>query len=82
MVELKNCGAQWRILAEESRGAAQAKSTLDARKQLFEELLWEHRELSEAHGKCQAVPEATVEALSSQVATLQAEKEQLAKEHK
>nr|XP_051205206.1 uncharacterized protein LOC127318764 [Lolium perenne] len=56
-------------------------STMDARKQLFEELLWEHRELSEAHNKCQAVPEGTVEALSSQVAALQAEKEQLAKEH-
>nr|XP_051209202.1 uncharacterized protein LOC127326372 [Lolium perenne] len=58
-----------------------AMSTLDTRKHLFEELLWEHRELSEAHSKCQAVPEATVEALTAQLATLKAEKEQLAKEH-
>ncbi|KAK1612694.1 hypothetical protein QYE76_036367 [Lolium multiflorum] len=28
-------------------------STADARKRLFEELLWEHRDLSEAHSKCQ-----------------------------
>nr|XP_051211610.1 uncharacterized protein LOC127329102 [Lolium perenne] len=56
-------------------------SMLDTRKHLFEELLWEHRELSEAHSKCQAVPEATVEALTAQLATLKAEKEQLAKEH-
>ena len=27
--------------------------TADARKALFEELLWEHRELAEAHDKCQ-----------------------------
>nr|XP_051221736.1 uncharacterized protein LOC127339991 [Lolium perenne] len=52
-------------------------STLDARKHLFEELLWEHRELSAAH----TIPEATVEALTTQIATLQGEKEQLAKEH-
>lgn len=25
----------------------------DARKHLFEELLWEHRDLAEAHSKCQ-----------------------------
>ncbi|XP_071683843.1 uncharacterized protein [Lolium perenne] len=55
--------------------------TLDTRKQLFEELLWEHRYLSEAHSKCQAVPEATVKDLTDQLATLKAEKEQLAKEH-
>ncbi|KAM0869227.1 hypothetical protein ACQ4PT_040822 [Festuca glaucescens] len=41
-------------------------STLDTRKQLFEELLWEHRELSEAHSKCQALPAASVEALTAQ----------------
>ncbi|KAK1649873.1 hypothetical protein QYE76_067678 [Lolium multiflorum] len=55
--------------------------TADARKQLFEELLWEHRDLAEAHSHCQAVPEATIEALKAQVATLQGEKEQLIKEH-
>jgi hypothetical protein len=27
--------------------------TADTRKALFEELLWEHRELAEAHDKCQ-----------------------------
>nr|XP_051190718.1 actin cytoskeleton-regulatory complex protein PAN1-like [Lolium perenne] len=32
-------------------------STLDTWKQLFEELLWEHRELCEAHSKCQAEKE-------------------------
>ncbi|KAM0931645.1 hypothetical protein ACQ4PT_000199 [Festuca glaucescens] len=57
-------------------------STLDTRKQLFEELLWEHRELSEAHNKCQALPAASVEALTAQVAALKAEKEQLASEHR
>ncbi|KAK1605728.1 hypothetical protein QYE76_029401 [Lolium multiflorum] len=36
-------------------------STADARKQLFEELLWEHRDLAEAHSHCQVVPEATIE---------------------
>ncbi|KAK1607389.1 hypothetical protein QYE76_031062 [Lolium multiflorum] len=56
-------------------------STADARKRLFEELLWEHRDLAEAHSKCQAVPEASIEALKAQLATLQAEKEQLAAEH-
>ncbi|KAK1692635.1 hypothetical protein QYE76_009332 [Lolium multiflorum] len=56
-------------------------STADARKQLFEELLWEHRDLAEAHSHCQAVPEATIEALKAQIATLQGEKEQLIKEH-
>ncbi|KAM0924986.1 hypothetical protein ACQ4PT_004525 [Festuca glaucescens] len=53
-------------------------STLDTRKQLFEELLWEHRELSEAHSKCPALPAASVEALTAQLAALKAEKEQLA----
>ncbi|KAK1613868.1 hypothetical protein QYE76_019385 [Lolium multiflorum] len=56
-------------------------NTFDTRKRLFEELLWEHRELSEAHSKCQAVPESTIKDLSDQLATLKAEKEQLAKEH-
>ncbi|KAK1618927.1 hypothetical protein QYE76_024444 [Lolium multiflorum] len=57
-------------------------STADARKQLFEELLWEHRDLAEAHSHCQAVPEATIETLKAQIATLQGEKEQLIKEHR
>ncbi|KAK1668424.1 hypothetical protein QYE76_056583 [Lolium multiflorum] len=56
-------------------------STADARKQLFEELLWEHRDLAEAHSHCQVVPEATIEALKAQVTKLQGEKEQLLKEH-
>nr|XP_051211308.1 formin-like protein 14 [Lolium perenne] len=56
-------------------------SVLDTRKQLFEELLWEHQELSEAHIKCQALPEASFEDLSAQLTALKAEKEQLAKEH-
>ncbi|KAK1662606.1 hypothetical protein QYE76_050765 [Lolium multiflorum] len=56
-------------------------STADARKQLFEELLWEHRDLAEAHSHCQAVPEATIETLKAQIATLQGEKEQLIRKH-
>ncbi|KAK1648131.1 hypothetical protein QYE76_065936 [Lolium multiflorum] len=56
-------------------------STADARKQLFEELLWEHRDLAEAHNHCQAVPEATLETLKAQIATLQGEKEQLIRQH-
>ncbi|KAK1610286.1 hypothetical protein QYE76_033959 [Lolium multiflorum] len=56
-------------------------STADARKALFEELLWEHRDLAEAHNKCQAIPEASIEALKDQVAALQAEKEQLIRDH-
>jgi hypothetical protein len=31
------------------------QSTADTRKQLFEELLWEHRELAEAHSQCQGL---------------------------
>ncbi|KAK1602244.1 hypothetical protein QYE76_071966 [Lolium multiflorum] len=56
-------------------------STADARKALFEELLWEHRNLAEAHSKCQAIPEASIEALKAQVAALQAEKKQLIRDH-
>ncbi|KAK1605052.1 hypothetical protein QYE76_028725 [Lolium multiflorum] len=56
--------------------------TADARKVLFEELLWEHQELAEAHEKCQAIPEASIEALRQQVAALQAEKEQLIRQHR
>ncbi|KAK1652597.1 hypothetical protein QYE76_070402 [Lolium multiflorum] len=57
-------------------------STADARKRLFEELLWEHRDLSEAHSHCQAIPEASIEALKAQLSTLQGEKEQLIQEHR
>ncbi|KAK1612507.1 hypothetical protein QYE76_036180 [Lolium multiflorum] len=57
-------------------------STADAWRHLFEELLWEHRDLAEAHSKCQAIPEASIEALKTQIATLQGEKEQLVKEHR
>ncbi|KAK1614143.1 hypothetical protein QYE76_019660 [Lolium multiflorum] len=70
-------GYRWLILlAPEHRSAlwpAAARgqgNTFDTRKRLFEELLWEHRELSEAHSKCQAVPEATVKDLTDQLATL------------
>ncbi|KAK1611815.1 hypothetical protein QYE76_035488 [Lolium multiflorum] len=56
-------------------------STADARKQLFEELLWEHRDLAEAHSHCQAIPEASIEALKTQLSNLQAEKEQLIRDH-
>ncbi|KAM0857521.1 hypothetical protein ACQ4PT_048426 [Festuca glaucescens] len=41
-------------------------SMLDTRKQLFEELLWEHRELSEAHSKCQAEKEQLASTLGAQ----------------
>ncbi|KAK1683766.1 hypothetical protein QYE76_044614 [Lolium multiflorum] len=60
---------------------ANVVSTADARKALFEELLWEHRSLAEAHSQCQAIPEASIEALKDQVAKLQAEKEQLIRDH-
>ncbi|KAK1620197.1 hypothetical protein QYE76_025714 [Lolium multiflorum] len=50
-------------------------------KALFEELLWEHRSLAEAHSKCQAIPEASIEALKAQVAALQVEKKQLIRDH-
>ncbi|KAK1627557.1 hypothetical protein QYE76_001872 [Lolium multiflorum] len=39
--------------------------------QLFEELLWEHRDLVEAHSHCQAIPEASIEALQIQLSALQ-----------
>ncbi|KAK1618420.1 hypothetical protein QYE76_023937 [Lolium multiflorum] len=55
--------------------------TADARKTLFEELLWEHRELVEAHDKCQVLPEASIDALKEQLANAQREKEQLIKQH-
>ncbi|KAK1660512.1 hypothetical protein QYE76_048671 [Lolium multiflorum] len=56
--------------------------TADARKTLFEELLWEHRELAEAHDKCQVIPEASIDALKEQLATAQREKDQLIRQHK
>ncbi|KAK1605234.1 hypothetical protein QYE76_028907 [Lolium multiflorum] len=56
-------------------------STADARKQLFEELLWEHRDLAEAHSHCQVIPEASIEALKTQLSDLHAEKEQLLQKH-
>ncbi|KAK1631016.1 hypothetical protein QYE76_005331 [Lolium multiflorum] len=57
-------------------------TTADARKILFEELLWELRDLPEAHSKCQAIPEASIEALRTQLAALQDEKEQLIRQHR
>ncbi|KAK1644138.1 hypothetical protein QYE76_061943 [Lolium multiflorum] len=61
---------------------ANVVGTLDTRKQLFEELLWEHRFLGDAHSKCQSFPEASLEGLSAQLSALKAEKEQLALEHR
>ncbi|KAK1691918.1 hypothetical protein QYE76_008615 [Lolium multiflorum] len=55
--------------------------TADARKALFEELLWEHRDLAEAHDKCQVIPEASIEALKEQLAAAQREKDQLIRRH-
>ncbi|KAK1604510.1 hypothetical protein QYE76_028183 [Lolium multiflorum] len=52
-----------------------------ARKGLFEELLWEHRELAEAHDKCQVIPEASIDALREQLAAAQREKDQLIRQH-
>nr|XP_051197245.1 uncharacterized protein LOC127310628 [Lolium perenne] len=57
-------------------------SMVDTRKQLFEELLWEYRELSEAHNKCQALPEVSFEDLSAELAAFKAEKEQLTSAHR
>nr|XP_051201858.1 uncharacterized protein LOC127315405 [Lolium perenne] len=62
---------------------------LDSRKQLFEELLWEHRDLVEAfaslkltHSQCQAaLPEASLDDLTSQIAALKAEKDELLLQH-
>ncbi|XP_071684526.1 uncharacterized protein [Lolium perenne] len=56
--------------------------TADARKALFEELLWEHRELAEAHDKCQVIPEASIDALKEQLAAAQREKDQLIRQHR
>ncbi|KAK1664990.1 hypothetical protein QYE76_053149 [Lolium multiflorum] len=69
---------------------ANVVATLDSRKQLFEGLLWEHRDLSEAftalertHGKCQAtLPETSLQDLAGQIAALKAEKEELAVQHR
>nr|XP_051190689.1 uncharacterized protein LOC127304017 [Lolium perenne] len=55
--------------------------TADTRKALFEELLWEHRELAEAHDKCQVIPEASIDALKEQLATAQREKDELNRQH-
>ncbi|KAK1665328.1 hypothetical protein QYE76_053487 [Lolium multiflorum] len=50
---------------------------------LFEELLWEHWYLSEAHRKCQAaLPETSSEDLSAQLSALKAEQERLVLEHR
>ncbi|XP_071685258.1 uncharacterized protein [Lolium perenne] len=56
--------------------------TADTRKALFEELLWEHRELAEAHDKCQVIPEASIDALKEQLATAQREKDELSRQHR
>ncbi|KAK1687203.1 hypothetical protein QYE76_048051 [Lolium multiflorum] len=56
-------------------------STLDSRKRLFKELLWEHRYLSEAHSKCQALPETSFEDLTAQLSALKGT-EQLILEHR
>nr|XP_051211474.1 formin-like protein 16 [Lolium perenne] len=65
------------------------KGVLDSRKQVFEELLWEHQSLSEAfaalqlsHSNCQAaLPEGSVDDLTTQVTALKAAKEELAAQH-
>ncbi|KAM0833016.1 hypothetical protein ACQ4PT_064513 [Festuca glaucescens] len=63
---------------------------LDSRKRLFEDLLCEHRDLTEAHSALQlthsqcraALPESSqLDELISRVAALQAEKEKLALQH-
>ncbi|KAM0863702.1 hypothetical protein ACQ4PT_044409 [Festuca glaucescens] len=63
---------------------------LDSRKQVFEELLWEHRDLTEAHSalqlthsQCRAalLESSQLDELISQVAALQVEKEKLALQH-
>ncbi|KAK1607955.1 hypothetical protein QYE76_031628 [Lolium multiflorum] len=66
-----------------TRGLGKDKmpSTANARKQLFEELLWDHRDLAEAHSHCQVVPEASIKALKTQLSDLHAEKEQLIRDH-
>nr|XP_051221988.1 uncharacterized protein LOC127340256 [Lolium perenne] len=64
-------------------------SVLDNRKQIFEELLWEHHGLSEAfsslnleHSQCQAaLPEASSEDLAAQVAALNAAQDDLTVKH-
>ncbi|KAK1603639.1 hypothetical protein QYE76_027312 [Lolium multiflorum] len=71
-----------RAVRELDNAGAGQRSTADTRTHLFEELLWEHRDLAEAHSKCQAIPEASIEALQKQVAALQGEKEQLIRQHR
>ncbi|KAK1604127.1 hypothetical protein QYE76_027800 [Lolium multiflorum] len=43
---------------------------------------WEHRELAEAHDKCQVIPEASIDALKEQLAAAQQEKDQLIQRHR
>ncbi|KAK1698691.1 hypothetical protein QYE76_015388 [Lolium multiflorum] len=56
-------------------------SMADARKRLFEELLWEHRDLSEVHSKCQGEKEQLIrehrEALDAQELVSRGLKDQL-----
>lgn len=43
--------------------------------------MWEHRELAEAHDKCQVIPEASIDALKEQLAAAQREKDELNRQH-
>ncbi|KAK1643844.1 hypothetical protein QYE76_061649 [Lolium multiflorum] len=71
-----------RGLGKDRLPAPDLLTTADARKTLFEELLWEHRDLAEAHSKCQAIPEASIEALKTQLAAAEEKKDQLIRQHK
>nr|XP_051190156.1 uncharacterized protein LOC127303466 [Lolium perenne] len=69
--------------------SANVVGTLATRKELFEGLLWEYRDLSaaftaleQAHSQCPAaLPKASLEELRGQISALKAEKEKLALEH-
>ncbi|KAM0907458.1 hypothetical protein ACQ4PT_016110 [Festuca glaucescens] len=91
--ELQRLVDRWNLadLTEATRGVGKdGKGVLDSRKQVFEELLWEHRDLTEAHSALQlthsqcraALPESSqLDELISRVAAHQVEKEKLALQH-
>ncbi|KAK1574562.1 hypothetical protein QYE76_017542 [Lolium multiflorum] len=73
-------GSKLRV-SEPFKGRPRLPSTADARKRLFEELLWEHRDLSEVHSKCQGEKEQLIrehrEALDAQELVSRGLKDQL-----
>ncbi|KAK1601028.1 hypothetical protein QYE76_017874 [Lolium multiflorum] len=65
--------------APQGRGTSDLTEHGDARKALFEELLWEHRNLARGAQQVPTIPEASIEALKAQVAALQGRLEEATK---